>query len=340
MIKISVVVPVYNTERYLRRCLDSILNQTLREIEVIIVNDESPDNSHKIIEEYKLKDSRIKVINKKNGGISSARNTGIEYANGKYIIHIDSDDWIEQNYFKDMFFRAKKDDLDIVVSDFWLDYDNGETEYRNDLKILDKEIIDAKKYSDIFFKGEIYTAIWNKMYKTKLYKENKIFYPQGMSLGEDLLVNILLALKSKKIGKINKAYLHYIQNISSTTKYNPTKKIYELISIFKLLAEKVQLENYNQLDINTTEIMHLNKLIFDRNYDFKDKFYKLAFEYYCSLLKKEFKFNRYSKKTKLYLRLVHLLPHPLILKFILNFDRILFKIKEKIRNITKRRKYR
>ena len=105
-IKISVVIPVYNTEKYLKKCIESIVNQSLKEIEIIIVNDGSPDNSYQIIEEYKEKDRRIIAVNQENGGISSARNKGIELAKGEYIIHIDSDDWIEQDYFSDMYKKA------------------------------------------------------------------------------------------------------------------------------------------------------------------------------------------------------------------------------------------
>ena len=103
-VKISVIVPVYNVEKYLRKCLDSITSQNLKEVEIIVVNDCSPDGSLKIIQEYIKKDKRITLVNKeKNEGLASARNSGLEIAKGEYILHIDSDDWIEQDYFKDMY---------------------------------------------------------------------------------------------------------------------------------------------------------------------------------------------------------------------------------------------
>ena len=106
--KISIIVPVYNVEKYLDRCLNSIVAQSLKEIEIIIVNDCSPDNSLKIIEKYMKKDERITLINKiKNEGLTSARNSGLEIAQGKYILHIDGDDWIEQEYLKDMYKTAE-----------------------------------------------------------------------------------------------------------------------------------------------------------------------------------------------------------------------------------------
>ena len=100
---ISIIVPVYNVEKYLKKCLDSILSQTYKNFEVIIVNDGSPDNSQKIIDEYKKKDKRIIVLEKENGGLSSARNYGIEHANGKYISFVDADDYIEKDYVEKLY---------------------------------------------------------------------------------------------------------------------------------------------------------------------------------------------------------------------------------------------
>ncbi|MGL6099833.1 MAG: glycosyltransferase family 2 protein [Fusobacteriaceae bacterium] len=325
MVKISIVVPVYNTEKYLNRCLDSILNQSLKEIEVIIVNDGSPDNSTKIIEEYRLQDSRVKVINKKNGGLSSARNAGIEIANGEYIIHLDSDDWIEQNYFKDMYSRAEQDKLDIVVSDIIWDYDNGKLEYRENLLISNDAIINGTEYLNMFFKGNIFPAVWSKIYKTELYHKNKIFHPVGISLGEDLATTPLLASKAKRIGKINKSYVHYIQNMESITKVNPTKKIYELIEAFQILEKK--LLNINQKKINNKKINSIGILVFDLNYNINDSFYKESLIYYCKIFKEGVSIECPSIKMKIYFTLLKIFPYLTILKFILNFNRFISKYK-------------
>ncbi len=271
-IKISAIIPVYNTEKYLNRCLDSVCNQSLKEIEIIIVNDGSPDRSIDIIEKYQSNDERIRVINKKNGGISSARNAGIEIATGKYIINIDSDDWVEKNYFEDMYNKAEKKDLDIVVTDFLSDNDNGEIKYKIDLKIDETFTIDGEKYLKKFFLNEIYAATWNKMYKLNLYKEYNIRHPNKISLGEDLATTPLLASKALKIGKINKAYYHYIHNINSITNSEPTRKIYELIEAFEIL-EKGLLEEQKK-NINSRKIIELGRLVFNPNYDLNNEFYK------------------------------------------------------------------
>lgn len=327
--KISIIVPIYNTEKYLKKCLDSILKQSLKEIEVIAVNDGSLDNSLKILREYEKKDSRIIVIDKENGGLSSARNAGLEISSGEYILHIDSDDWIEQEYLKDMYDKAKKNNLDIVVSDIIWDFDNGKVEYKQDLPILENEEITGKKYLSLLYNGKIFPAVWNKLYKTKLYKDYKISHPVGISLGEDLATTPLLAAKAERIGKINKAYVHYIQNFESITKANPTKKIYELIKCFEILEENmdyIDLEKMNKLKVE-----NLGGIIYYPNYDLNDFFYKKAFEYYVNLFKDLSEIESTSKKRKCYYKLLKMKPNIRTLKFICYFDRFVIKIKKKLR---------
>ena len=113
--QISVIVPIYNVEKYLAKCIDSIINQTLTNIEIILVNDGSTDNSRKIIDKYDKKDSRIKVIHKKNGGQGSARNAGLDIAKGEYIGFVDSDDWIDSNMYENLYNAAISNNADIVV---------------------------------------------------------------------------------------------------------------------------------------------------------------------------------------------------------------------------------
>lgn len=295
MIKISIIVPVYNTAKYLKRCLESILIQSLNEIEIIVVNDGSTDESLKILEEYEKKDRRIKIINKKNGGLSSARNAGINLAKGKYIINLDSDDWIEQDYFKNMYEFAEQNSLDIVVSDFFLDFDNGYVRYTTDLNISSKKIISSHEYLKLFFEKNIYPAVWNKMYLRDLYQKNEIRHPIGVSLGEDLATTPLLASFSKKIGKLNKAYVHYIQNMESLTKANPMNKINDLYKAFDILEKALEKkEELYFLKVNSL----LSILLFPR-YNPKEKRYDLSILNYLYLLKDG---NLDNKKLSLKLR--------------------------------------
>ena len=117
MIKVSVIVPVYNVEKYLEKCLDSLVNQTLKEIEIIIVNDGSPDNSHKIIDKYTKKYKNIKAYLKENGGLSDARNYGLKKASGEYIAFLDSDDFVKEDMYQKMYEKAKSGNFDMIVCD-------------------------------------------------------------------------------------------------------------------------------------------------------------------------------------------------------------------------------
>ena len=153
MIDISVIVPVFNSEKTLNRCLDSILNQTFKNFEVICVNDGSQDNSGQILNEYKMKDERIKVIEQKNKGLSGARNTGINLAKGKYVTFIDSDDWIEINTFEKI-----KENIDKKYDVIRIDYTSNDNIEKNK-KIYKNELLDFKKIHEQFIpkvlKGEI-----------------------------------------------------------------------------------------------------------------------------------------------------------------------------------------
>lgn len=134
MKKISVIVPVYNVEKYIEKCMRSIMEQTLEEIEIIIINDGSPDRSLDVINKLMKEDQRIQVITKKNGGLSSARNMGIKIATGKYIQHIDGDDWVEKDFLKSVYEFAEKENLDIVVSDYCEDYFDGKKKIKKGKK--------------------------------------------------------------------------------------------------------------------------------------------------------------------------------------------------------------
>ena len=122
---VSIIVPIYNSERYLHRCIDSLLLQSYEDIEFILVDDGSRDNSGTICDDYSVKDDRIKVIHQSNQGVSVARQTGLDHSSGEYIIHVDSDDWIEPTAIESLYEKAQKDDADMVISDYWIECDNN-----------------------------------------------------------------------------------------------------------------------------------------------------------------------------------------------------------------------
>ena len=168
--KISVIVPVYNVYNYIDKCLNSLVNQTLRDIEIIVVNDGSPDNSEEIIEKYIKKYSNIKYYKKKNGGISDARNYGLKYATGEYIGFVDSDDYVKENMYEEMYNKALTDNYDMVVCD--LNYVYDDKIIRVDCGIKK----DTENVKSIYIDN--YPVVWNKIFKRELF--NNIQFKCGV----------------------------------------------------------------------------------------------------------------------------------------------------------------
>lgn len=254
-IKISIIVPVYNAEKYLDKCLESITIQSLKEIEIICVNDGSKDNSGKILDKWATIDNRIIVIHKENGGASSARNTALKLSKGEYCLNIDSDDWIEQGYFLDMYEKAKKNNLDILISDLLFDYGDPKKNFvLKDLDIEDTKVLTGKEYLEKFYLDNQHAYSCNKLIKRSLFIENNIFYSEDMFLGEDFEVINKLAYFSVRIGKLNNWYYHYIQGDNNgSTKVN-IKNLYDLLKCKNKLA-KFYLENgeknfFNKMILN------------------------------------------------------------------------------------------
>lgn len=322
MIKLSIIVPVYNTGNYLEKCLSSIIKQSFKDIEIIIINDCSNDNSLEIIKKYLSIDKRIILIDKKqNEGLSAARNSGIKISKGEYILHIDSDDWIEENYFYDMYNYAIKTQADLVISDYYKDFNNGKITYIQDQEKNENKI---KRIENIF-SGKSSPCVWNKLIKTELYKNNKIFHPVGISLGEDLAVIPRLMYYSSKIVKLNKAYYHYIQNPLSITNKNNKNKIYEIYEVLRINKEFFQKEKI-EVPIKELMINHLTGWLFQIKYDFNDERYIKIFYEYLELLKKIQIKNLRRKKIKVMKIIFDNIQNKYVFIFIWNLKNI-FKIK-------------
>lgn len=207
---VSVIVPIYNVEQYLRTCINSIVKQTYENIEIILVDDESPDNSGLICEEYKQKDKRICVIHQKNMGLSGARNSGIEIARGEYIVFIDSDDWIELNYIECMMKYAKNDR--IVACGFVEEYGDQVHKHYGEFKeyqgsdIL-KFYLEDEAY-DCTYGGTLQMGsyAWNKLYPRKVFQS--IRYPVGRKY-EDMAIVAEIFFNVKKLTVISDVLYHY-----------------------------------------------------------------------------------------------------------------------------------
>lgn len=269
-IKISIIIPVYNTSKYLKRCITSITNQSLKEIEIICVNDGSTDNSLEILKKYGKEDNRIKIINKKNEGPSKARNEALKIAKGKYCLNIDSDDWIEQEYLKEIYDRAEKDDLDITICDAIFDFVNDKKKnyILKDLNIGDEEILSGDKYIGIFFKNNFYGYTWNKLIKREIYVSNNILYPENIFYREDVEVLLRLAYFSKKIGKLNRSYYHYIQWENNVVNKVNEKKFYDLVNSFSNL-ERFYINHSSNIynKIKRRKIFDMLYLVFNEKFE-------------------------------------------------------------------------
>lgn len=197
---ITFILPVYNAESTLKRCLDSILKQSYCNYEVIIVDDGSIDNSGKICDSYSFKDKRFRVVHTENAGVASARQLGVSLATGEYIIHIDADDWIESNMLRDML--DEMSDADILVSDYYSNTKLTQTYIRQKDCTTSEELLVA------IVKGEVFGSLWHKLLRSDLYQ--RIEFDEGLSFCEDqlLLFKILTTYKCKVIN-LHKAYYHY-----------------------------------------------------------------------------------------------------------------------------------
>ena len=221
--KISVIVPVYNTEKYIKKCLDSIINQTVKNLEIIVVNDGSADNSAKLCEDAAKKDKRIKIINKENEGVSSARNVGVENATGEYIGFVDSDDWIEPLMYEYLLNNAVNNNAEISIIGYFLDHvltaKSFPFEDEMFLKIYNRVEAMEKLAEDHHIKN----YPWNKLYRRSLF--NNIRYPEGVNY-EDIFTTYRLFDKVNFVAYHNKHLYHYIQRDDSITyKYNLKDRI-------------------------------------------------------------------------------------------------------------------
>ena len=169
--KVSVIVPVYNVEEYIDKCLDSLVHQTLTDLEIIVVNDGSPDNSEKIIKKYEKKYKNIKYLVKENGGLSDARNFGLKYAKGEYIAFLDSDDYVSEEMYQMMYIKAKSEDFDMVVCD--INYLYPDRTLRVDSGIKDDTTDIKKTYLTI------QPAAWNKLFRRDLF-DHKVLFKKGV----------------------------------------------------------------------------------------------------------------------------------------------------------------
>lgn len=240
MKKLSVIIPVYGVESYIRQCLESIINQTLKDMEIIVVNDGTEDSSMKIVEEY-LDDKRIKIINKKNGGLSSARNAGLKEAKGEYIAFIDSDDFIKNTMFEELF-QKNNENYDIIYSNV-IEYDDISQKINNRKKM--KEIINVNREGVYHYKF-CGMEVWNKIYKRDFLLRNNIFFEEGI-IHEDNLFTLKCFFLARKVKYVNKYHYIYRKNrVNSILSLKKQKK--ELKAFSTILRRIIEFEKVYKND--------------------------------------------------------------------------------------------
>lgn len=217
---ISVVMPVYNVENYVERCLDSIINQTYINIELIIVNDGSKDSSLSICNKFAKEDKRIKIVNKENGGLSSARNAGLSEATGTYIYFVDSDDYCEKNIIDELYSALVNTESDLSICGFKKEKEGCEKEkginINYDIEVLDKE---QTLLNTAYYGG----YVWNKLYDMRIIREHNLKFDETIQSNEDLIFLVEYMLYCNKSCYVNKELYHYIIRENSITQQKGEK---------------------------------------------------------------------------------------------------------------------
>ena len=245
MAEISVIVPVYNVEQYLEKCLDTIINQTFKDIEIICVNDGSTDNSRKILEDYKNKDRRIKIIDKENGGLSSARNTGMKIAKGRFLSFVDSDDWIDLTMLEKLYNNITALNTDISICAVHL-FDEAQQKINDDepyfnLSYFDNSF-DNKAFSYIDAKPflmDVCVMAWNKLYRRRFVQECAAEFPDGL-IFEDGPFFFSIFFKTQKVSIVRDLLYYYRKNRSGSIVQKGGVQFLDIIDVVNLMFESLK----------------------------------------------------------------------------------------------------
>lgn len=233
---LSIIIPTYNVEKYIKKCIESVLQQNLDNYEIIIINDGSTDKTNEILEKYKNIKS-IKIINQKNKGLSGARNTGLKNCIGKYVLFLDSDDFVEKNSIKKILNEIQHNDLEILAFNFWTYY-NKERYYLEKRKLINKKNFSGEEYLKSNLLNKSYPMSWLNIYNKEFLLKNNLFFKEGI-LHEDIEFNIRLLLKVKKMSYLNVPIIYYRQREGSITKKKLNRR-YSYIKILKTYLEEIK----------------------------------------------------------------------------------------------------
>ena len=280
-VKVSIIIPVFNNEDFIAKTLESAINQTLKEIEIILVNDGSTDKSLEILNKYKTFDNRIKIINQKNQGALFARFEGIKIAIGEYIQMVDGDDFLQINCCEKLYKYAKKNSLDIVISDY----------QQNNIKkngLEEKATLNNIQYLDLFFTNKSKNAIWIKLFRRELLKYS--YKPkQKFHLGDDIFLTTVISTSAQRIKKIDEVCIFYNTNPNSIMNKSRLNKTFELFIAYDEIENFLKENNY-ELFLKYKNILELKRFetiihFLANKPNYYSKEYNLTIEYILNYMK-------------------------------------------------------
>ncbi len=294
--KISIIVPIYKAESTLLRCMDSLKAQTFTDFEVLMVDDGSPDRCGDMIDEYATKDSRFKAFHKQNGGVSSARQFGIDHAGGEYTIHADPDDWVEPTMLEELYKKAKEDDADMVISDYYEDsLSDSKYIYQKPTSLDSSSIL-----RDLFH--FIHGCCWNKLIKRKCIFDYRIHFPAGVSYCEDQYFIASLLKYPIRVSYLHNAFYHYMNIVnqdSLSRKYTKSTYMEDKKNI-DLFSELLYNTNVHQEAYNIKVSSMISRAFYFGYHFYSSKEFKHLFYHYRTLFLKE-KVGRSYERPMLYL---------------------------------------
>lgn len=266
--KISIVVAAYNVENYIEKCLESLIAQSIKDIEILVINDGSRDNTVKIANEFTQRDKRVRLISQENGGLSAARNTGVNYASGEFIAFVDGDDYLDKSMYETLYKKISTDNIDLVVCGFkkvWLDEDANklrEKEY-----YFNKDLLNGNILENFLCKhDEPFVVAWNKLYRTDIIKKNGLYF-ENRAFFEDVGFMPRYLYFCNSVEVVNGALYYYIQREGSITRsYNPIidESLINTMNVLKTFFKESPYEKY-------CEVVEARLWIYLINYSLENK---------------------------------------------------------------------
>lgn len=249
--KVSIIIPVYNTERYLEKCIQSALNQTYTNIEIICVDDGSTDRSGEILDRFAREDERMLVVHQKNVGESGARNVGLKNATGDYIGFMDCDDWIEPKMYEELVHALEESNADMAIASWYSEDELGSVEIRNRKPVREKQF-DRKQLMRYIYERDSYRSfayMWDKLYKKELLKDDNgtlIRFDETLRLGGDVLFLAQMAMNTEKAVYVDKAFYHYFQRSDSGCHSRDLGKRQEWLKAYIMIIEMFEKKGISQ----------------------------------------------------------------------------------------------